>query len=56
MNKSAFVDIADLDPSLQYAIGLLTWNGGDPTQASSWSKTGPHFTSANGNYGTAHNG
>jgi GH43 family beta-xylosidase len=39
-----------------YSLGLLTWNGGDPTQASSWAKTGPFLTSANGNYGAGHNG
>ncbi|KAJ4302971.1 hypothetical protein N0V90_001862 [Kalmusia sp. IMI 367209] len=40
-----------------YSLGLLTWNGsGDPSLASSWSKSGPLLTSANGNYGTGHNG
>lgn len=40
-----------------YQLGYLTYDGsGDPTQASSWSKTGPVFSSANGNYGTGHNG
>ena len=40
-----------------YQLGLLTYKGsGDPTLASSWTKTGPHFSSANGNYGTGHNG
>ncbi|KAL5350699.1 hypothetical protein ACLOAV_004268 [Pseudogymnoascus australis] len=39
-----------------YQLGLLTWNGGDPTQVSSWAKTGPFLTSANGNYGAGHNG
>ncbi|PGH03255.1 hypothetical protein AJ80_08721 [Polytolypa hystricis UAMH7299] len=38
-----------------YQIGLLTYTSGDPLQASSWRKTGPHFSSSNGNYGTAHN-
>ncbi|KAK4493650.1 hypothetical protein PRZ48_014835 [Zasmidium cellare] len=38
-----------------YALGLLTWNGGDPMLAASWTKTGPVFSSANGNYGTGHN-
>ena len=39
-----------------YAIGTLEWNGsGDPMLASSWEKTGPHFSSANGEYGTGHN-
>ncbi|KAK0625148.1 glycosyl hydrolase [Bombardia bombarda] len=40
-----------------YQLGLLTYKGaGDPTLASSWTKTGPVFSSANGNYGTGHNG
>ncbi|KAJ4353763.1 uncharacterized protein N0V89_005493 [Didymosphaeria variabile] len=40
-----------------YSLGLLTWNGsGDPSLAASWSKSGPLLTSANGNYGTGHNG
>lgn len=40
-----------------YQLGLLTYKGsGDPTEANSWTKTGPHFSSANGNYGTGHNG
>ncbi|KAL2022169.1 hypothetical protein VTK56DRAFT_5998 [Thermocarpiscus australiensis] len=40
-----------------YQLGLLTYTGsGDPTLASSWTKTGPVFSSANGNYGTGHNG
>ncbi|KAI5850543.1 glycosyl hydrolase [Morchella snyderi] len=39
-----------------YQLGLLTWNGADPLLASSWVKTGPVFSSANGNYGTGHNG
>lgn len=40
-----------------YQLGLLTYAGsGDPLQASSWTKKGPVFSSANGNYGTGHNG
>ena len=40
-----------------YSLGLLTYDGsGDPLNAASWAKTGPVFTSANGNYGTGHNG
>ena len=39
-----------------YQLGLLTRNGGDPLSSSSWAKTGPVFSSANGNYGTGHNG
>ncbi|KAF7192307.1 Extracellular exo-alpha-(1-_5)-L-arabinofuranosidase [Pseudocercospora fuligena] len=39
-----------------YAIGLLTWTGGDPMQMSSWKKSdGPVFGTANGNYGPGHN-
>ncbi|KAH6632567.1 glycosyl hydrolase [Chaetomium tenue] len=38
-----------------YQLGLLTYNGGDPTLMSSWTKTGPFFSSANGNYGPGHN-
>jgi GH43 family beta-xylosidase len=40
-----------------YQLGLLTWDGvNDITKASSWSKTGPVFSTANSNYGTGHNG
>ncbi|RDW84951.1 putative glycoside hydrolase family 43 [Coleophoma cylindrospora] len=39
-----------------YQLGLLTWNGGDPMLRASWVKTGPVFSSANGNYGTGSNG
>jgi GH43 family beta-xylosidase len=40
-----------------YALGLLTWDGtGNPALSSSWSKTGPVLTSANGNYGPGSNG
>lgn len=38
-----------------YALGLLTYISGDPMEASNWAKTGPVFSSANGNYGTGHN-
>ncbi|KAK4234442.1 arabinofuranosidase [Achaetomium macrosporum] len=38
-----------------YQVGLLTYNGGDPTKSSSWTKTGPFFSSANRNYGPGHN-
>ncbi|KAH8203329.1 hypothetical protein TruAng_002525 [Truncatella angustata] len=38
-----------------YALGLLHYAGGDPLQASSWTKKGPVFSQANGNYGTGHN-
>jgi len=39
-----------------YSLGLLEWNGGNPTLPSSWVKSGPVFSSANSLYGTAHNG
>lgn len=43
--------------SPSYQLGLLTYKGsGDPTNANSWTKSGPVFSSANGNYGTGHNG
>lgn len=42
--------------SSAYALGLLTYRGGDPTQIRSWTKSnGPVFTSANGNFGPGHN-
>jgi GH43 family beta-xylosidase len=42
-----------------YKLGLLTWNGGDPLNSSSWVKTAtPVFqrSNANGVYGPGHNG
>jgi len=40
-----------------YQLGLLTYKGsGDPLLASSWTKSGPVFSSANRNLGPAHNG
>ncbi len=39
-----------------YQLGLLTYKSGDPTLMSSWTKTGPLFSSANGSYGPGHNG
>lgn len=39
-----------------YQLGLLTYKSGDPTNSASWTKSGPVFSSANGNYGTGHNG
>ncbi|GIZ45650.1 hypothetical protein CKM354_000880700 [Cercospora kikuchii] len=38
-----------------YALGTLEWTGGDPMDSANWVKTGPHFTSANGEFGTGHN-
>lgn len=44
--------------SASYCLGLLTWDGSTaPTSASAWTKSsGCVFSSANGNYGTGHNG
>lgn len=39
-----------------YSLGLLEWTGGNPTSAASWIKSGPVFTSADGDYGPGHNG
>ncbi|CAG8972226.1 hypothetical protein HYALB_00001624 [Hymenoscyphus albidus] len=40
-----------------YQLGLLTWDGvTDPLRADAWTKSGPVMNSANGNYGTGHNG
>lgn len=41
------------DPS--YSLGLLEYIGGDPLEQTSWVKTGPHFSQANGMYSTGHN-
>ncbi|GAB7362679.1 hypothetical protein MBLNU230_g2988t1 [Neophaeotheca triangularis] len=39
-----------------YSLGLLEYDGcGDPLDRNSWTKTGPVFSSANGNFGTGHN-
>lgn len=40
-----------------YQLGLLTWDGTtSPLLAAAWKKSGPVMSSANGNYGTGHNG
>ncbi|KAG8959023.1 hypothetical protein FRC00_002059, partial [Tulasnella sp. 408] len=39
-----------------YSLGLLKYLGGDPLNKANWQKSGPHVTSANGNYGPGHNG
>ncbi|KAF2396631.1 Arabinanase/levansucrase/invertase [Trichodelitschia bisporula] len=40
-----------------YSLGLLTLrDGGDPLDAKAWTKSGPVFKSANGNWGPGHNG
>ncbi|KAI4162441.1 MAG: hypothetical protein LQ342_003856 [Letrouitia transgressa] len=39
-----------------YALGLLTWAGGDPLEKGSWKKSPePVLRQANGNYATGHN-
>lgn len=41
----------------KYQLGLLTLGDGkDPLSSGAWSKSGPVFSTANGNYGTGHNG
>jgi GH43 family beta-xylosidase len=41
----------------KYQLGLLTLGDGkDPLSNGAWSKSGPVFSSANGNYGPGHNG
>ncbi|KAF2160537.1 glycoside hydrolase family 43 protein [Zasmidium cellare ATCC 36951] len=40
----------------QYSLGILAYNGNGILNPSSWNKTGPLFTSANGDYGPGHNG
>ena len=48
---------ASLCSTPTYSLGLLTWNGGSPTEPSSWDKLDhPVLSAANGNYGTGHNG
>ncbi|KAL3482180.1 glycosyl hydrolase [Aspergillus californicus] len=39
-----------------YSLALLEYEGGDPLDSASWTKSdGPLFVSADGNYGTGHN-
>lgn len=48
---------ASLCSTGNYSLGLLTWKGGDPTHINSWDKSlEPVLKSANGNFGTGHNG
>ena len=55
-NKTYLAYSASFCWTSSYQLGLLTYKGsGDPTLTSSWTKTGPVFSSANGNYGTGHN-
>lgn len=43
--------------SPSYQLGLLEYDGvSDPLDAEAWTKTGPVFSSSEGNYGTGHNG
>ena len=43
--------------NVSYALGLLTWSGGDPLEKTSWKKSPkPLLSQANGNYATGHNG
>lgn len=56
-NKTYLTYSASQCWSPSYQLGLLTHDGsGDPLEAESWTKSGPVFSSANGNYGTGHNG
>ncbi|KAG9045260.1 hypothetical protein FS837_006742 [Tulasnella sp. UAMH 9824] len=47
---------ASLCSTARYSLGLLKYLGGDPLNKANWQKSGPHVTSANGNYGPGHNG
>lgn len=38
-----------------YKLGMLTYGGGDPLVAASWTKSGPVFSKANGVFGPGHN-
>lgn len=43
--------------SPSYQLGLLEYDGvSDPLDMAAWTKTGPVFSSSEGNYGTGHNG
>ncbi|ODN74744.1 hypothetical protein L202_07067 [Cryptococcus amylolentus CBS 6039] len=42
--------------SAGYSLGLLHLTGDNPLDFDSWTKTGPVFTSGNGEYGPGHNG
>ena len=57
-NKTWIAYSASFCKTPDYQIATLLWDGkGDPLQATSWTKSSkPLFSSANGNYGTAHNG
>ena len=57
-NKTWIAYSASFCKTPDYVIATLLWDGrSDPLKASSWTKSsGPLFSSANGNYGTAHNG
>ncbi|KAK4497708.1 hypothetical protein PRZ48_010361 [Zasmidium cellare] len=47
---------ASLCATPQYSLGILAYNGGGILNPSSWTKSGPLFTSANGDYSPGHNG
>jgi len=57
-NKTWIAYAASFCKTPDYAVGTLLWDGqNDPLKATSWTKSGgPVFSSANGNYGTGHNG
>ncbi|KAK5656622.1 hypothetical protein OQA88_4602 [Cercophora sp. LCS_1] len=57
-NKTWIAYSASFCKTPDYVVATLLRDGvGDPLKASSWKKSsGPVFSSANGNYGTAHNG
>ena len=38
-----------------YALGLLTFDGGDPMDSANWSKLGPVFSTDGQSYGPGHN-
>ncbi|KAK0614527.1 glycosyl hydrolase [Immersiella caudata] len=56
-NKTWIAYSASFCKTPDYQIASLLWDGeSDPLEQSSWKKSdGPLFSSANGNYGTAHN-
>ena len=56
-NKTFITYSASFCGTASYSLGLLTWTGGDPVHLTSWIKSDkPVLSSANGNYGTGHNG
>lgn len=55
-NKTYITYSASSCGTQYYSLGLLTWTGYDPMDPKSWVKSGPVLSSANGNFGTGHNG